>query len=25
LLYLMARGPGVLSIDHLIAQRYAHG
>ncbi|SFY24766.1 MULTISPECIES: DoxX family protein [unclassified Pseudomonas] len=25
LLYLMARGPGVLSIDHLIAKRYAHG
>ena len=24
LLYLMARGPGVLSIDHLIAKRYAH-
>jgi len=24
LLYLMARGPGVLSIDHLIARRYAH-
>ncbi|MNG32302.1 hypothetical protein D3C84_1182830 [compost metagenome] len=23
LLYLMARGPGVLSIDHLIAKRYA--
>jgi putative oxidoreductase len=23
LLYLMARGPGVLSIDHLIARRYA--
>lgn len=24
LLYLMARGPGKLSIDHLIARRYAH-
>ncbi|CAH0314110.1 DoxX family protein [Pseudomonas brassicacearum] len=24
LLYLMARGPGVLSIDQLIARRYAH-
>lgn len=24
LLYLMARGPGVLSLDHLIARRYAH-
>jgi putative oxidoreductase len=24
LLYLMARGPGLLSIDHLIAKRYAH-
>ncbi|MHA6790473.1 DoxX family protein [Pseudomonas bijieensis] len=24
LLYLMARGPGVLSIDHLIARRYTH-
>ncbi|MBO1540350.1 DoxX family protein [Pseudomonas sp. OA65] len=24
LLYLMARGPGVLSIDHLIAKRYAY-
>ncbi|WP_335943544.1 DoxX family protein [Pseudomonas sp. G166] len=24
LLYLMARGPGVVSIDHLIAKRYAH-
>lgn len=23
LLYLMARGPGKLSIDHLIARRYA--
>ncbi|WP_260956826.1 DoxX family protein [Pseudomonas citri] len=24
LLYLTARGPGVLSLDHLIARRYAH-
>ncbi|AXP01746.1 putative oxidoreductase [Pseudomonas sp. 43mfcvi1.1] len=24
LLYLMARGPGLLSIDHLIARRYTH-
>ena len=24
LLYLMARGPGVLSLDHLIARRQQH-